>query len=435
MSAPFAWGINPKCQLAAAYHGPPEGPVSCTALPADVVKLDAGYKGFTGALTPSGDLLLVGGGVNGALAQGDHRDHFLPVKAKLTKPVIDFDIAAAHWIAHFADGTAATCGANAGGQLGIGTSGEGLEKAGSPKPVFPVVSGVVEVRAGGAACACRHSDGTVSVFGAPSTGLLGDGRDRGYKTLEGSTPSLVPGLDGVAALAVGGHELAAHVLALMDDGTLVQWGSRGGCGSEEDLLSPTPVAGVRDIIAVAAGPSQSFAIDSDLNLYAWGVNFDECLWLPESVLHQRTPVIVREGVQAVSVGYQFAALIDDEGVVDVTGRSDEGQHLGQGFEGARQIACGEHHTVVIADHERIEPPIRAKPIPGGLEVSWMCPNTTKRWEVAHRPALKGAKWSPVSYLSPEARATTLSLPSGELAEVRVRSGVTFPTHYAVGIPA
>ncbi len=69
---------------------------------------------------------------------------------------------------------------------------------------------------------------------------------------------------------------ATHSLAVKSDGTVWAWGWNGdgrlGDGTTTDSLTPVPVLGLTDVVAVAAGNDHSSAVKSDGTLWAWGDN-------------------------------------------------------------------------------------------------------------------------------------------------------------------
>jgi Alpha-tubulin suppressor and related RCC1 domain-containing proteins len=81
---------------------------------------------------------------------------------------------------------------------------------------------------------------------------------------------------GWKAIAAG----SIHSLAVKNDGTVWQWGNittyRGAEGSETNLyaLVPEQVAGLEDVISVAAGQVHSLALKNDGTVWTWGGNHD-----------------------------------------------------------------------------------------------------------------------------------------------------------------
>ena len=155
----------------------------------------------------------------------------------------------AHTCALISDGTVECWGANDAGQLGYGAvdncTGYGYPCGLRPRPV-PGVTDAVQIDAGGYHTCVLLRDGRVQCWGENSEGELG------YPTLsekcggEAAFPcstvaTIVPGLSGVAQIALGRR----HTCALLLDGTLQCWGWNGhgqlGDGTTVNRPHPTPV--------------------------------------------------------------------------------------------------------------------------------------------------------------------------------------------------
>src|SRR5262249_16263395 len=144
-----------------------------------------------------------------------------------------------HSCARMADGTVKCWGANGLGELGDGTT---TDRA-LPTTV-PGLAGVAQLALGGQHSCARLDDGTVKCWGGNFSGELGDGT-----TTAKSKPTAVPGLTGVAKLALGGSAgVSAHSCALMNDGTVKCWGYNGhgqlGDGTLVAKKVPTTVPGL-----------------------------------------------------------------------------------------------------------------------------------------------------------------------------------------------
>ena len=188
--------------------------------------------------------------------------------------------------ATLADGTVQCWGTNGYGQLGDGTTTD------SAVPV--VVSGLTNAAA---ACAgedhscARLTDGTVQCWGANSFGQLGDGT-----RIDSAAPVAVTGIGNATAIACGSE----HTCALLHDGSIDCWGADGGGfdegfgalgnpGATQDCQwvtaadpsvtvetgcapTPTPVAGITDAVAIAAGDYSSCVVLADGSAKCWGYN-------------------------------------------------------------------------------------------------------------------------------------------------------------------
>jgi alpha-tubulin suppressor-like RCC1 family protein len=226
---------------------------------------------FTCALVTGGAVQCWGEGSLGELGNG------LPSGAGVSTPgaVIGLTGAAAiaaggfHACAALGDGTVRCWGDNTGGALGDGTS------VASPQPVEVVgVSGVVAVACGGYHTCALLDDGTVECWGANVSGQLGNGTQSTFLT-DLSPPAPVVGLAGVTALAAGDQ----HTCALLGDRTVQCWGRDifGQVGttapaSGPAVVLPTPVEGLTDVSAIAAGQDFTCAVLADTTIRCWGAN-------------------------------------------------------------------------------------------------------------------------------------------------------------------
>lgn len=144
---------------------------------------------------------------------------------------------------------------------GCKKEGERLAEPG-PVLVAPLVA------AGKTHSLAVRGDGTVWAWGFNTSGQLGDGT----YTLR-RTPGQVSGPSGVIALAAG----PAHSLAVSGDGTVWSWGDnwRGQLGDGKVSVpraTPLQVAGLSNVLSVAAGEHHSLAVRDDGTVWAWGDN-------------------------------------------------------------------------------------------------------------------------------------------------------------------
>jgi alpha-tubulin suppressor-like RCC1 family protein len=102
------------------------------------------------------------------------------------------------------------------GELGIGTYGAGTESK-VPVKVASLGTGVKAVAAGSGFSLALMKDGTVRSWGDDFYGQLSNGADP-----FGDEPGPVGNLSNVKAIATDGD--AAHVLALLENGTVRSWG-------------------------------------------------------------------------------------------------------------------------------------------------------------------------------------------------------------------
>jgi alpha-tubulin suppressor-like RCC1 family protein len=181
--------------------------------------------------------------------------------------------------ARHSSGTVDCWGSNSDGELGNGTNSSGA----GPVPVYGIAD-AMGIAAGGTFACAVLSDGTVDCWGDTQLGELGtsmitQGCPGNYPMCGSSlVPVQVPGLTGVQALAAGQH----FVCALQTGGTVACWGDDqygeiGGapqemCGGLACSPTPTVVAGLDDVEAIAAGDEFACALISDGTVRCWGFN-------------------------------------------------------------------------------------------------------------------------------------------------------------------
>ncbi|WFB59581.1 hypothetical protein [Paenibacillus sp. BR1-192] len=159
-------------------------------------------------------------------------------------------------------GTVWVWGRGAEGQLGLGDMKQGNE------PTMLSLSGVTQVDAGIQFALFVRQDGTLWATGANQQGQLGDGT-----TIGKTSPVQVSGLAAVGAVAAGG----AHSLAVTTSGQVYAWGSNsyggiGNGGAGPPVTTPYGQSALVNIVSVSAGNDSSFALDSNGQIWCWGVN-------------------------------------------------------------------------------------------------------------------------------------------------------------------
>jgi len=174
-------------------------------------------------------------------------------------------------------GQAVCWGANSAGQLG-----DDAAEPSTPTAVSVMgIANAVELRAGASHTCARRVGGSVSCWGFNDRGQLGDTT---------TTTAFVPVSTGIAdatALAAGSRHTCAIVSAVRGSGAAASnvlcWGGNAvgnlGDGTTTDRRAPTPVAGLSDAIAIAAGGGDvsgaqdySCALRATGQLVCWGAN-------------------------------------------------------------------------------------------------------------------------------------------------------------------
>jgi alpha-tubulin suppressor-like RCC1 family protein len=141
------------------------------------------------------------------------------------------------------------------------------------------LSEVVDVAAGFAHLLAVRRDGTVWASGVNDDGRLGDGTT---ESRLGGTAVQVAGITDVVAVAAGtlarkeNYYYGGHSVAVGRDGTVWTWGNNTygqlGDGTRTHRLFAVRVAGVGDVVAVAAGDAHTVAVTRDGSVWAWGRN-------------------------------------------------------------------------------------------------------------------------------------------------------------------
>ncbi len=145
-----------------------------------------------------------------------------------------------HTLALKMDGTVVAWGSNSSGQATVPAG----------------LSDVVAITAGAAFSVALKSNGTVAVWGT---------------SLVTSVPA---GLTGVVAISACGALLGGQFIdALKSDGTVVAWGANNNGQA-------TVTAGLKNVVAIAAGSFHSIALKSDGSIVGWGSNTSSQLTVP-----------------------------------------------------------------------------------------------------------------------------------------------------------
>ena len=112
------------------------------------------------------------------------------------------------------------------------------------------------------------------------------------------------------------------------DGTVVAWGTP----------ESRPPAGLRNVVALAAGDGHLLALDSQGRVTAWGVNDDGQTDVPPGL----------SGVMAIAAGRSHSVALRRDGSVVAWGRSDEGQtDVPPGVRGVTAISALNNLTLAM----------------------------------------------------------------------------------------
>ena len=230
---------------------------------------------FTCAVTPVGTLYCWGRNAGGSLGIGTSGNRTEPAAVTLP-PGVRFDSVSAgqdHACALARDGSIYCWGSNGSGQLGTGD----LASRSTPTPILtpfgtPAVS-YTNVSAGDRFTCARSTDELAYCWGLNFDGQLGNAENAGVAT-GNPRPLEVQGGPFAVVSAFRGH-----ACALTDVGFAVCWGNnttgqlgRGGSTSPGDFL-PAQVSGSRRFAAIAAGDGHTCAVAlQDATGWCWGSN-------------------------------------------------------------------------------------------------------------------------------------------------------------------
>jgi alpha-tubulin suppressor-like RCC1 family protein len=281
----------------------------------------------------SRDVRAWGLNTNGRLGDGSQTNRSLPVAVKNTgilsgRTVMAVEAGAAHSLALCYDGTVAAWGLNGSGRLGDGST----TSSSSPVAVdlTGVLSGktVVAISAGGSHSLALCSDGTVSAWGANTSGQLGDGT-----TTSRELPVAVDATGALAGKSVVAVSAGAfRSVALCSDGSVVEWGNGSGIPA---AVKRTGVLSGNTVVAVAAGGSHCLGLYSDGTIMAWGSNSSGQLGNGGTTSSSDPVGVLISGILAgktvlgISAGSAHSLALCSDGTVVAWGSNSYGQ-IGDG---------------------------------------------------------------------------------------------------------
>jgi len=316
--------------------------LTCAGITYDFV---ANYFGGTGndlVLQWAGTRLLDWGYNNyGQLGNNSTTNSSVPVPVDMGgvlagKTLIGMATGDYHNLALCSDGTLAAWGYGNYGQLGIGSTINGLVPLAVDLTGVLAGKTIAAIAAGGNHNLALCSDGTLAAWGYNYGGQLGNNSTIGCLVPVVVDRTGVLAGKTVVAIAAGN----SHNLALCSDGILVAWGSNyyGQLGNNSVINSGVPVwvdrSGVlagKTIAAIAVGGSHSLALCSDGSLASWGYNSYGQLG-NNSTSNCRVPVLVVQSgvlagrtVTAIAAGDYHSVCLCADGTVAAWGSNSYGQ--------------------------------------------------------------------------------------------------------------
>jgi len=276
-----------------------------------------------------------------------------------------------HSMALKSDGTVWTFGDNKSGQLGRSVN-SGIDAANPVPAPVPGLTNVVAIDAGGFHSLALKGDGTVWAWGHNAEGALGTATNNDTE-LPNPTPTQVPGLTGISAIAAGDY----HSMALKSDGTLwtFGWNLYGQLGdpltSGDPGANPTPVQVLTGIDMIAAGGSHSLAVTTTDELKTFGLNFFGQLGTATnsgtSTDNPNPTTVIATQVAAVAAGLDHSLVLKTDGTLWTFGYNWDGE-LGtttnngtanpnpvptQVLSGVDEIAAGGYHSLLFNDDREL----------------------------------------------------------------------------------
>jgi alpha-tubulin suppressor-like RCC1 family protein len=359
-----AWGANTEGQLG---DGTTEGPEicspeakGCSTTPVEVSKLtgvttmsagggETENSGWGSALLDNGTVMAWGRNQDKELGNGTTINSDVPVEVMgLSEPVTAISAGPGeHSLALLKNGTVVSWGHS----FFFGAS--------HPPEAVSGLSGVKAVAAGRFFSLGLLENGTVVAWGNNGNGKLGDGT-----TADSESPVHVcavstvgacptgPYLEGVKAIAASNE----HALALLENGTVVAWGSNHdgdlGNGTETNSDVPVAVTGLSKVKAISADESDSLALLENGAVMAWGSNIqgqlgggtstgpETCGEAPFAFACSKKPAEVSglSGVTSIAAGRAHNLALLENTTVKAWGSNTRGQ-LGDGSSVGPEV-CG-----------------------------------------------------------------------------------------------
>jgi hypothetical protein len=217
------------------------------------------------ALLADGTVMAWGEGYDGNLGDGSTARSLVPVQvtgiseATAVAGGFEFGLALLH------SGRVMAWGYNSFGQLGTGstTGPEKCERSACSRVPIPIpgLTEVTAISAYGNHAFALLRNGMVMAWGLNESGSLGNGS---FTQQEYPTPAPVSGLSEVAAIA--------NTMALLKDGTVMDWGGELGNGTNGESDVPVPVAGLTGVVGLPPSAGR-IVLEANGTVMDWGAGY------------------------------------------------------------------------------------------------------------------------------------------------------------------
>lgn len=306
------------------------------------------------AIKENGSLWAWGANAQGQLGLGTTRTELAPKRVG-TLTWLAIAGGARHSVALRSDNTLWTWGSNANGQLGRATPT--TMSARSPAQVGSD-SNWVAIAAGEGHTLAMKADGSVWAWGKNASGQLGVG------SIANEASPQQPWTDATWSKVVTGQD---HALALRADGSLWAWGANAagqlGDGTPLPRSLPVAVAPGQTWRTMAAGDGFSVALNADGSVWTWGHNQLGQLGdgSADPNRHQPKQISSHRNWTALATGSRHTVALRSDGTIWTWGDNAQGQ-LGRSAGGTAfsnapaqvgsgtnwvAIAAGERHSLAL----------------------------------------------------------------------------------------
>ncbi|MBM7835589.1 RCC1 domain-containing protein [Clostridium sardiniense] len=325
-----------------------------------IVSVSLGYS-HNAAIDSDGNLYAWGENSDGELGDGTNINRDVPIKingkgdiGENTK-IVSVSLGLTHSAAVDSEGKIYTWGANEYGELGNGNKNDISSYVSKNSPVKINGKGdinentkIVSVSLGGYHSAAVDSEGNLYTWGKNGDGELGDGTNINRNSpVKINGGGVIDEKTKIISVSLGGY----HSAAVDSEGNLYTWGLNEygelgiipGIKEENSVNSPIKINGEGDIgentkiVSVSLGLTHSAAVDSEGNLYTWGLNGDGELGDGTDINKYKPVKINGSGsigektkIVSISLGLCHSAATDNEGNLYTWGSNKYGE-LGSGI--------------------------------------------------------------------------------------------------------